>query len=398
MLRIVRPFADRAVHEWTRTALTILLVAGPALLVGCSGSADSGTPAPPPAAEESGEAEDAIAVRVQEVREEPLSSIYATSATLRADKQAVVTSRTRGVIRRLAVEEGDKVSAGQALAHLEDDEQRIELDRSSAAQENTRREYERAHTLHGQGLMSDEEYEATRRAADEATQAAALAELNLSRTVIRAPFSGTVLRRHLDVGGNVSDGTPVYDLADLDPLYADVSVPERQVARLAVRQIVRLTADASGTSAEARIERIAPSVDPTTGTVKVTLTVLGKPGFRPGGFVRVAVVTDTHDNALVVPRSALVAEGRRWHLFRVGDDPEQVERIEVSRGFEEGDRVEILHPREDAPPIRSGDRVVVVGAAALNEESRIRIMDAATEPADEEDEDTATTEGDRVAT
>ena len=60
--------------------------------------------------------------------------------------------------------------------------------------------------------------------------AAELAELALSRTVVRPPFAGTIVRRHVDVGATVSrTGTPVYDLADVDPLYADVNVPERDV-------------------------------------------------------------------------------------------------------------------------------------------------------------------------
>ena len=62
------------------------------------------------------EKEDAIAVRVTDVVREPLASLYTTSATLRADKQATVTARTSGVIRELLVEEGHRVQADQALA------------------------------------------------------------------------------------------------------------------------------------------------------------------------------------------------------------------------------------------------------------------------------------------
>jgi RND family efflux transporter MFP subunit len=314
---------------------------------------------------------------------EPISSLYSTSATLRADRQATVIARTRGVIERLVVEEGDRVAAGQALAYLEDEEQRIAAVRAKSAEEKARRDFDRLSGLHERGLSSLDEYEASRTEAEDSTHALELAELELSRTVIRAPIAGMVVTRHLDVGATVSDGTSVYDLADLDPLYADVNIPERHVTQLEPGQEVRLTADATGAQAMALIERIAPSVDPATGTVKVTVAVQGDSGLRPGAFVRVDIVTDTHVDALVVERSALVAEGRRWHLYRLGED-DTVEQIEVVLGFENGQQVEIDHPADSEVVLAGGDRVVVVGAPALSDGAKVRVM-TDTETPDEDE-------------
>lgn len=364
--------ADPRPH-WLRASVGLLALAA-LLAAGCSDS--SGGPAPNGrAGGPENEEQDAIAVQAEALRHAQIHSLYSTSATLRADKQATVTARTRGVIRDLLVEEGDRVAEGQPLARLEDDEQKIEYERSATTRDTKRREYERAKDLHDQGLLSEEEYETARREAEESKQSAALNELVLSRTVIRAPFRGKIVLRHLDEGATVSDGTPVYDIADLDPLYADVHVPERQVGRLAVNQRVRLVADSSGDSADARIERIAPLVDPTTGTVKVTLAVASANSLRPGSFVRVEIVTETHDEALVVPRSALVAEGRRWYLFRVQPEGDTVERLEVLRGFEERDRVEVLPTGNGGTEIVAGDRVIVVGASALTDGAKVRIID-----------------------
>jgi len=318
--------------------------------------------------------EEAIAVRVAQVSREPLSSLYTTSATLRADKQATVTARTSGVIRELLVEEGHRVQADQPLAVLENDEQQIDFDRAATARDTKQREFDRALELHGQGLMSDEEYETVRREAEETKQDAAMAQLKLSRTVIRAPFTGRILTRYLDAGATVSDGAAVFEIADLDPLYADVNVPERHISRLKPGQAVRLVADASAETADASIERIAPLVDPESGTIKVTLAVDERTSLRPGSFVRVLIVTDTHQQALVVPRSSLVAEGRRWHLFRIGEEGEKVERVEVTRGYEEQDRVEILGVVDPIRELSTDDRVVVVGASALTDGVRVEIL------------------------
>lgn len=356
--------------------LTLLVLAGAA--VGCGGgdaaSADPGTEATATSETEEASAteEERIAVALAAVEHAPMASVYTTSATLRAEKEATVTARTRGVVRRLLVEEGDRVVAGQELAILENDEQRIEFERLAATRDTRRRELARVEALHSQGLTSDEEYETRRREAEETRHAAALAELTLARTVIRAPFGGVVLRRHLDVGATVADGTAVFDLADLDPLYADIQVPERHVNRLAVGQGVRLSAEDRALESNARIERIAPLVEAETGTIKVTLAVPRTAGLRPGSFVRGAIVTETRDEALVVPRSALVAEGRRWHLFRLGDDAVHVERLEVTRGFEDENRVEIVSTVNAERPLVPGDRVVSLGAAALSDGAAVR--------------------------
>ncbi|ANM31743.1 hypothetical protein ABI59_22575 [Acidobacteria bacterium Mor1] len=363
--------------------LLLLLAAASLTTTGCGGdSSAKPTPAAATPATATGEEEteakaeeDAIAVEVGAVIRDTLSQLYTTSATLRADKQATVTARTQGVIRELHVEEGQWVERGQALAVLEDDEQRIAYGQAKTTWDNKQRVFERASKLHGQGLMSDEEYETARREAEETRHAAELAELTLSRTVIRATFSGQVMTRHLDVGATVNDGTAVYDLADLSPLYADVQVPERQVATLKSGTAVRLLTDQGEESGTAVIERIAPMVDTATGTIKVTVAVRKARGLRPGSFVRLAMVTDVHSDTLVVPRTALVAEGRRWHLFRVsGEDGKTVERIEVSRGFEDTDRVEVLLEEGAGSALSVGDQVVILGASSLSDGATIKLM------------------------
>ncbi|MEJ2580908.1 MAG: efflux RND transporter periplasmic adaptor subunit [Acidobacteriota bacterium] len=349
--------------------LVVVIAAG-----GCGGDANGHGANGSGDREREGQEEPAITVRAGLISREPISSLYSTSATLRADRRATVIARTRGVVRRLAVEEGDRVVVGQALAFLEDDEQKIAAARAHTTEETARRDHERLSGLYDQGLVSVDEYETSRRDSEDAAHAFELAELELSRTVIRAPIAGVVVTRHLDVGATVSDGTPVYDLADLDPLYADINIPERHVTRLAPGQEVRLTADATGAQARAIIERIAPAVDPATGTVKVTVAVVGDSGLRPGAFVRVDIVTDTHADSLVVSRSALVAEGRRWNLFRVSDDGTTVDQIEVELGFETGERVEITGSKDDDVELADGDQVIVVGAPALSDGAKIRLM------------------------
>jgi len=254
----------------------------------------------------------------------------------------------------------------------------------------------------GLRIRSDEQSEAATLFGVEQQGEVPLPSAMLSRDphqpeVIHAPFSGRILRRHLDVGATVSNGTAVYDLADLDPLYADVSVPEQQIVRLSPGQRVRLIADPADEATLARIERIAPVVDVATGTVKVTLAVDGRSDLRPGSFTRVEIVTDTHGQALVVIRAALVAEGRRWYVFRVQQDGKHVDRLEIVRGYEEGDKVEVLETVEAESPLAAGDRVVVVGASALTDGAAVQVAQPEDAEGDASAEDSAADEAGRVA-
>jgi multidrug efflux pump subunit AcrA (membrane-fusion protein) len=98
--------------------------------------------------------------------------------------------------------------------------------------------------------------------------------------------------------------------------------------------------------------------------------------------VRVDIVTATHDDALVVPRSALVAEGRRWHLYRLAEAGDAVEQLEVTLGFETGERVEVASVVTDHA-LEPGDEVVVVGASALSDGAAVHVVeDAATDTED----------------
>ena len=116
--------------------------------------------------------------------------------------------------------------------------------------------------------------------------------------------------------------------------------------------------------------------------MKVTLTVAASDGLRPGTFVRVEIITDTHEDALVAPRSALVAEGRRWFVYRVADDKATAEKIEIDLGYEFRELVEVM-PMDAGVHLDESDLVVVAGAGALEDGSALQIM--GDEPATDEE-------------
>jgi membrane fusion protein, multidrug efflux system len=325
-----------------------------------------------------------VAVRAMPVQVRPMAARYLTSTRLRAKQRAAVTARTRGVIERFLVEEGQQVAAGVVIVELEQVDQRIELEGASSELRDREGAWKRNETLFKRGALTEDALRESRLAYHAAKQRAARAELALARTKIKAPFAGQVLLRHADPGARVDDGTPLLDLADVYPLEADVSVPERHIAALQIGQPAFLRGEGELFAAE--IARISPAVDTTSGTVKVTLRAQHGVRERPGAFVQVAIVTSLRSQARVVPRSALVGEGTGWHLFRLHPESEpaadaagrgRVERLEVQLGYEDGPWVEVRGALEP------DDLVVTQGAAALAHEGRV-VWQPGTPPASDE--------------
>jgi membrane fusion protein, multidrug efflux system len=270
------------------------------------------------------------------------------------------------VVREIRVEEGDQVKAGQVLAVIENERLRCEVDRARARLGRLEQEYRRQQKLRAQQLASADEVE--RLSFEIAAQRAelGLAEVELEETRIKAPFDGVVAERHVRRGDHISNGDSVFRVTDVSRLEAEVHVPERLLARLAAQQLVEIVSDtAPDRRFTGRIDRISPVVDAATGTIKATVVVDSDGLLRPGAFARVRILYDTRDDALLVPRQALLFQDGEASLFVVEDGV--AKRRNVTTGYSEEGWVEIVEG------VEAGDMVVTLGHATLRDGAKVRI-------------------------
>ncbi len=191
------------------------------------------------------------------------------------------------------------------------------------------------------GKLEDALQEARHRIATltERRTALAIAEHELSETVLRAPFEGSVTRRLADAGEYLQVGEPVLSLVRSDTLRLRLEVPERLAPQIQRGQSVRFQVDQQGEVFEARVERLSPVIEPGSRVLIVEAQVPGAEGLRPGSFVRGQIVIDAEDPALTLPASALVSFAGVHRVFVVRDG-RAVDR-EVSLGQRVGSRVEV---------------------------------------------------------
>ena len=330
--------------------------------------------------EESEEDEDTQPVPV-EISVPVRGDIFATytgTAPIEAFAEADVVAKVDGEVRDLHAEEGDAVKRNEVLATLDGDRLRLELNESRARLRKMQQDFDRNRELQDRGLISEGDFEKLQYDLEALQASYNLASLELDYTKIRAPIDGVVSERYIRIGNTIKTGDPVFRVTSLNPLVAYLHVPEREFRRIAAGQAVHIEVDAlPEPPVVATVTRISPVVDAATGTFKVTIEIRGDgQRIKPGMFGRMSIVYDSHENALQIPRSAIIESTDTTSVFVVEDDVGI--RKEIQTGFTSNGMVEVTDGLSD------GERIITVGHIGLKNESRVVVINAADEDEDEE--------------
>ncbi len=297
------------------------------------------------------------------------ASYYVTTSTIEASSDAKINSRTSGVVTKILREEGDDVSSGDVLLVLDDDDQQLRLKQAQQKLASASREYNRLSKMRKAGVVSPTEWEAADNNFKVAETDKGLAELALSYTRVSAPFDGRVVWREVDLGAHVGQGELLFRMMSINPLLIRVHIPANRLGMVAVGQVVQLQIDSAAVPLKATVNLVSPIVDPTTGTVKITLKLDDYPeNVRPGDFTEIQMVTDQHQNALLVSSVSLIEERGQHYLYVVEDG--RAKRRPVVTGFIMSLQTEIVSG------ISENDLVVTKGQRNLNDEVKVEILSA----------------------
>jgi len=249
-----------------------------------------------------------------------ISSYFETTTRVVAENRVQVTAEAVGECLKVCVEEGDLVSSGTVLAELDPKETLAALGQAEVQVRQTKAALDVAENSLAMGIGPKVERDNAKFAHEQAIAAHAAQKVRLDKLTIKAPIGGVVTTRNIQVGQLVSAGMPIFNLVDPASFILTINPPEKELSRLRVGQVAKVTIDALGTKEfEARVRRINPGVDAVSGTVKVTLDFdrATREQLREAAFARVRLVMETHENALLVAKDALVEENARKYLFVV---------------------------------------------------------------------------------
>jgi membrane fusion protein, multidrug efflux system len=311
----------------------------------------------------------AVPVEVSSVTRGDVHDYILQNATLDTEDGVDVHARVTGLVKKLNVEEGDKVAQGTILCSLEDDDYRLARDKARVSYDKHRSDFRRLEDMHEKQLISTKEFEEARFGLEQARIDWETAELNLKRTRITAPIAGVITNRHVRLGEMVSTTSPLFKIVNVTDKIVVVHIPERDICRVKQGQHAFLsTENARVKRFEAEIKRLSPAVDASNGTLKVTIGVNDPDDeLRPGMFVSVNIVTETHQNALLIPKAAVVYNNGTPYAFFIEQDTLS-RRVRLETGFSDEQYVEVLSS------IIETDRVIVVGQNGLKDGVRIKVV------------------------
>ncbi len=298
-----------------------------------------------------------------------ISSYLLYSATVETEQMAEVYARIPGLIEEIFVEEGQFVKKNQPLLRLEQDEHILQEEKARVQFEQQKNDFARLEKLKDKNLISVEEFEKARLTLRQAELEWKQAKLNLDYTTVRSPINGVIGDRFVKVGDRIQTSTKLFVISNLREKVAKIFVPQNELLKCYQNQPAVIVSDVLPEQTfRGWVKRISPIIDPLSGTFKVTVGIKDPGGqLKPGMFVSVQLIVDTHRNTRLLPKAALIYENERSHFFVVKGD--SVERVELKKGFEDAQKVEVLN---DLAP---GTQVVVLGQAGLRNGSRVRITD-----------------------
>lgn len=317
-----------------------------------------------------------INVRAEYPTIRPMEQVIEVHGNLEPVEKVDVVAEVSGIILEIMVDEGDTVKAGDLLAKLDDEESRLSLRQAQAAFRVANSDYKSTKQLYKEGIKSRSEKEKMRRSYQDSLSNLQMARLRVKNAEVRSPIQGVVISRNAEVYRQAGAMEVLFTVGDLSGFKVSITVTEADIGRIKLGQKVRARVDAVAPDPDsfplvATVDRIQPRVDPQTGTVAVEVGLSDpETGIKPGMFVRLRIVTSTHERALVVPRRALDSGEGNFVWVVDGDGAAMVN---VETGLSDQDGIEILSG------ISEKDLVIVEGHAALTPKSKVNIVNQPTD-------------------
>jgi membrane fusion protein (multidrug efflux system) len=296
--------------------------------------------------------------------------------TVEAVQGVTVSADLPGVVERIAFDSGDRVERGDMLVRLDTRQEEAQLAAAAARRELARLNLERIGGLLEKGVTSRAEYDAAVAERDQAEAIVGEIHAIIGRKTIRAPFSGMLGIRAVDLGQYLTSGQPIVPLQSLDPIYVNFDVPQQDLRQVPVGATASVSADGVPEAAPAgRITAIDSIVDSSTRNIRVQ-AAFANPGLalRPGMFVRVGVVQDVGTPVIPIPASAIRYAPYGDSVFIVeemeapgGGSYRGVRQQFVRLGSARGDLTAIL------AGIEPGDEVVTSGVFKLRNGAAVEV-------------------------
>lgn len=300
-------------------------------------------------------------IAITRVISEQWQPFYYSVGSLVALKGIEISNDLPGKVTQIHFQSGQVAEAGELLIELDIATEEAELTRLQAARDLSSIQYKRAEELVSTAFVSKSNYDETKALLAQADASLQLQKTLIEKKKIRAPFSGKLGIRRVDVGQYLPAGTAIVPLQAINTLYADFSLPERYFSQLALGQAIDIYVQAyPEQSFQGVVSALNPGIDTDTRNVKLRATLSNKDELlRPGMFTRIRVRLGDETAVLTLPDSAITFNTYGDSVFLVLEkaDGHTVERRQVKTGQTRNGRVEITEGLEVGQTVVSAGQI-----------------------------------------
>jgi membrane fusion protein (multidrug efflux system) len=308
------------------------------------------------------------AVSTRRAEEQTWERVLNAVASVVSAKGVALANDAPGVVSAIHFDSGQSVKQGQILVELDSRVERAQLASTRARLDLSRTSLDRSNSLVTSGVIAQAQVDA-----DSASFKGLTAELSalaaqIDRKIVRAPFSGRVGLRQVNLGQYLAPGSTVTVLESADADYVDFTLPQHNLGMLQNGMVVRATQEGAATSTvEGEISAIDPTIDPSTRAVKVRARFPPQSSpLRPGMFLRVSVLLPEQQKVVAIPMTALIHASYGDSVFVVEQKPgpdgkprPTAQQKFVKLGEMRGDFVAVVEG------LKAGEEVVTAGGFKL---------------------------------
>lgn len=286
----------------------------------------------------------------------------------------VIYPQYSGILTHVYVTEGQRVKKGQVLARIDDGGLSQQLAQLKIQAELSKTTFERQQRLWDQKIGSEMQYLQAKSNYESQAQAIAQLEQQVAKTVVTAPFSGTIDDVMSEQGSVVLPGqTELMRIVSLENMYIETDVPEKYVSSIKKSKKVLVDFPILSKQMESRVRQVSDFIDPNNRTFKVEISVPNNDSsIKPNLTAKLSINDYTNEKALLIPQSVISenASGEQYiYVVKEKEGQDAVaEKRSIQTGQTQGDVIEVLGGLEN------GSEIILEGARSVNDGQKVKII------------------------
>jgi RND family efflux transporter MFP subunit len=287
----------------------------------------------------------------------------------------VIYPEFSGLLSRVYVKEGQRVRKGQTLAKIDDGGLSQQVAQLKIQTDLAKTTYERQKRLWDQKIGSEIQYLQAKSSYEAQQQAVSQLEQQIGKTIVRAPFSGTIDDVISEQGSVVAPGqSQLFRIVNLDDMYIETDVPERYIAAIVKGKTVKVDFPVLGTTVSAKVRQAGNFINPANRTFKAEIALPNTKGvaIKPNLTAKLKINDYTNPKAILIPQSIISenAEGQQY-VYTISDktgDKAKVKRTFIKTGKTQDNAIEIVSG------IVNGDEIIDEGARSVKDGQDVKVL------------------------